>query len=62
MKKADICPGKEKVMRTVIYAYNYLSEQYLEALRSYKERGFFCIYSYQIKQNNCKKELTGQGQ
>ena len=59
-KKSGHLSRKGNVMRTVIYAYNLYSEQKLEALdfRKEQEQGLTFTCSYQIRQNNCRKERT----
>ena len=60
-RKADRSPGKENVMRTANFAYNLYSEQILKALEERYEQGLVLMYSYKIRQNNCKNDMTRQG-
>ncbi len=47
-------------MRTVIFAYDLYSEQYLEALEERYEQSLVFMCSYKIRQNNCKNTLPGK--
>ena len=47
-------------MRTVNFAYELYSEQYLKALKERNEQGLVLICSYKIRQNDCKNILPGQ--